>query len=315
MSATDWPPVTFLILFYNQRELVADALASADAQDYPDLEILLSDDCSTDGTWEALQVAASDYTGPHRLRLNRTDRNRHIGGHLSHAVEAASGDLIVVAAGDDRSEPHRTRRLVEEWLATDRRAGVLHSACLRVSRDRSELYHSDCQQALQSLEATAAGIAHVIGATEAFDRAMFQHFGPFREGLVHEDHALPFRSLLLDRPVVYVPEPLVRYAQGSGVSTVYGGRHPGPAARRLMLGRFLDDVLQRIDDAKKVGRSDILPLLERTADRYRAALAFEESWPSPRALLGWTHRAGLKHVARMIAKRARNQFLDRRCAP
>jgi glycosyltransferase involved in cell wall biosynthesis len=312
IMSTDLPPVTFILLAYNQAELVSPSIDAALAQDYPNLEILLSDDCSTDGTYEILEAAARDYRGPHRVGTFRTPRNLHIGGHMSHATEAASGELIVISGGDDISLPHRTRRLVDAWLANGRHAGVLHSACLRFDAEHETLYHSPNHLVLQSLEETARGTAHVIGATEAYARSVFQHFGPFREGLVHEDHALPFRSLLLDRPVLYVEEPLVRYRQGSGVSTIYGAGHAGPKERWTMLTRYLDDALQRLEDLEKVDKPHLRPILERVANRYRVALAFEEGWPRPSALLHWVRVAGPSHVARMIAKRGRNLLLDRR---
>ena len=144
----------------------------------------------------------------------------------------------------------------------------------------------------------------MIGATEAWSKQLFDHFGDLRPDLIHEDHALVFRSLLLGRPIAYVDEPLVSYRQGTGISTIYGSRHAMPAERRLMLERYLIDVLQKIDDHAKAPHAGIAPLLERAADQYRAALRFEEGWPSPAETLGWARRAGLGHVARMAAKRA-----------
>lgn len=44
--------VTFFLLAYNQERYIREA---ALAQDYPDLEVVLSDDCSTDGTFAIIQ--------------------------------------------------------------------------------------------------------------------------------------------------------------------------------------------------------------------------------------------------------------------
>ena len=220
MTSDALPRVTFVLIAYNQADCVGKSIAAAFAQEYGNLEILLSDDCSTDGTFQILNAAAAAYRGPHQVRVTQTPRNLHIGGHVNHATQVASGQLIVISGGDDLSMPHRTRRLVEAWLRTDRTAGVIHSSCTRFGSGNEELYRSPYREVLKSLDKTANGTAHVIGATEAYARDLFDHFGAFRPGLVHEDHALPFRSLLLDRPVVYVDEPLIRYRQGSGVHCV-----------------------------------------------------------------------------------------------
>lgn len=313
MTDESLPKVTFAVLNYNGAEWIEDAAESAFAQDYPNLEILFSDDCSTDGSYEMLQEIVAAYQGPRHVSVVQTSRNSYISGNLNRIAEAATGELIVKADGDDISVPHRASALVKAWLDGGRKAGLLHSATIRFSGpDDEALYPNDCLADLASVERTAATKARAIGATEAFVPEIFKHFGPLRERMVHEDGVLPFRSLLLDRPVLYVEEPLVRYRQGSGVSTMYGARHPLPQARRTMLSRYLEDTLQRLDDLEKVDKPHLRPILERVANRYRAALAFEDGWPAPAALANWIRSAGPLHVLRMTAKRARNLVLDRR---
>ena len=58
-----------------------------------------------------MQQAAATYNGPHKIVLNRNDENLHIGGHVNTVNRMASGELVVVAAGDDISLPSRVRTL------------------------------------------------------------------------------------------------------------------------------------------------------------------------------------------------------------
>ena len=51
------------------------AIEGAFAQTYQPLEILLSDDCSPDGTYRVMQEMAAAYAGPHRVILNRNPKN------------------------------------------------------------------------------------------------------------------------------------------------------------------------------------------------------------------------------------------------
>ncbi len=53
------PLVSFVLLAYNQERYVEEAIAGAFAQDYSPLEIILSDDCSTDGTYAIMQRMAA----------------------------------------------------------------------------------------------------------------------------------------------------------------------------------------------------------------------------------------------------------------
>jgi glycosyltransferase involved in cell wall biosynthesis len=121
------PLVSVLLIAFNQADVVADAVRGALQQTYSPLEILISDDCSTDDTSGEIQRAVGDYRGPHRIVTNRNERNEGISAHLSRLARMSSGELLVVAAGDDVSLPDRCARLVDYWLSEDRRPDLIAS--------------------------------------------------------------------------------------------------------------------------------------------------------------------------------------------
>lgn len=91
-------PVTIMIPTYNQAEFVAEAIASALAQTYPALEILVGDDASTDETPE---IVARFLHDP-RVRYVRQPRN--LGRTANYRCllhEHARGDFVVNLDGDD----------------------------------------------------------------------------------------------------------------------------------------------------------------------------------------------------------------------
>lgn len=110
------PLVTFALFAYNQEKYIREAIEGAFAQTYEPLEIILSDDCSTDRTFEIMEEMAAGYDGPHYVNVRRNSCNLGVLKHVIHAVREARGDFIVLAAGDDISRPMRTSRLVEMWL-------------------------------------------------------------------------------------------------------------------------------------------------------------------------------------------------------
>ena len=65
------PLVTFIVISYNQEAFIRDGVEGAFSQTYSPLEIVLSDDCSRDRTFEIMQELAAAYRGPHRVILNR----------------------------------------------------------------------------------------------------------------------------------------------------------------------------------------------------------------------------------------------------
>ena len=74
-NATDRPLVTFALFSYNQEHYIREAIEAAFAQAYQPLEIILSDNCSDDRTDKIKKEMVKEYDGPHRVILNRLDKN------------------------------------------------------------------------------------------------------------------------------------------------------------------------------------------------------------------------------------------------
>ena len=107
-AVSDKPLVTFAVIAYNQERFIREAVEGAFAQTYSPLEIILSDDGSSDKTFDVMQALVAKYDGPHHVMLNRNSKNLGLAGHVNHIMERATGDIIVLAAGDDISRPERT---------------------------------------------------------------------------------------------------------------------------------------------------------------------------------------------------------------
>jgi glycosyltransferase involved in cell wall biosynthesis len=90
---------------YNERHLVAASLARVLGLKsclISKLELIIVDDCSTDGTWELLrQIAAADP----RVRLYRHARNEGKGAALRTAISHATGDVCIVHDADMEYNP------------------------------------------------------------------------------------------------------------------------------------------------------------------------------------------------------------------
>ena len=93
------PRVTVMVPTYNQAEFLEDAVASALAQDYPNLEVVISDDGSTDQTPAVVErLAARDP----RVRAHRSARNiGRVANYRRLLYELATGDWVINLDGDD----------------------------------------------------------------------------------------------------------------------------------------------------------------------------------------------------------------------
>ena len=75
--------VSLVLITYNQEAYVGEALAAVLAQDCEPMEIVVSDDHSTDATWEKITASLANYDGPHRIVLNRNRQNLGINLHFN----------------------------------------------------------------------------------------------------------------------------------------------------------------------------------------------------------------------------------------
>lgn len=85
---------------YKQGDAINLAIQSAFNQDYKGpLTIILSDDCSPDpdDTFAIMQKAAAEYKGPHKVVLNRNEKNLGIPGHVQHVLGMAGGRITSAA--------------------------------------------------------------------------------------------------------------------------------------------------------------------------------------------------------------------------
>lgn len=112
-NETDRPLVTFALFAYNQEKYIREAVEGAFAQTYEPLEIIISDDCSSDRTFDIMQEMAAEYEGPHILKVRRNKTNVGTLNHVLSVAHEATGEFIVVAAGDDVSLKERVVRTIK----------------------------------------------------------------------------------------------------------------------------------------------------------------------------------------------------------
>ncbi len=245
-----------LVLAYEQAATIGAAIQAALAQTHAPLEIVISDDASTDGTWAAIERAVAGYAGPHRLVLNRNPVNLGIGAHINKMVALSHGELLFIAAGDDISLPQRCERVVDAWLAVGRRPDLISSALIdldETGRTHAAITPTD----LSTYRDAADWLArppHVVGAAQAWTRRVFDRFGPLPHGSVAEDWLMVFRAIVSGGAIT-LPEPLVQYRRG-GISRRRRNLHARDVVERLLKNNrhALVELPQLLADATRAGQ-------------------------------------------------------------
>jgi glycosyltransferase involved in cell wall biosynthesis len=215
------PLVTLLLLTYNQAPYVSDALRSALAQDYENLEIIISDDCSTDATYTILLDRLKIHSSSKNTIIRRNNVNLGLAAHINILMGLASGDLIIIAAGDDVSLPHRVSTLVKQWVAEGKRSGSIFSRYQTMNNKGQILRHKfpgSTQQvtlASQDIHTLKSFTVGTCGCTQAWTKDLFKLFGPLDNRILHEDITIPLRALLAGS-VTYIADELVIYRTTPG---------------------------------------------------------------------------------------------------
>jgi glycosyltransferase involved in cell wall biosynthesis len=96
------PIASVVVTTYNSEQFVLETLDSVKAQTYSSIELIVSDDCSTDNTVEVCR----EWLVRNRGRFVRTDiitvqKNTGVSGNCNRSIAAAKSDWIKFIAGDD----------------------------------------------------------------------------------------------------------------------------------------------------------------------------------------------------------------------
>ncbi len=202
--AQERPFVTFALFAYNQEQFIREAVEGAFSQTYEPLEIILSDDCSSDRTFAIMQEMAAGYVGPHRVIVRRNAFNLGTAQHVQSAFAASKGVLFMVAAGDDISLSNRAGALVTAWDKAGRPSGVVHSG-REVFRDTGNVVLRRVPPKPHAQDGyVLKGYAHAewlpaAAPTCAYTRDVFEKFAPLVGGSIIEDAPLFIRAALIGR--------------------------------------------------------------------------------------------------------------------
>jgi glycosyltransferase involved in cell wall biosynthesis len=131
---------TVLLVTYNHAPYIVQALDSVLAQvtDFP-WEIIISEDCSTDGTRTIVERYAEGH--PDRIRLLLSERNRNDNEVIARGLRAAVGEFIAYLDGDDWwTVPHKLATQVR-FLEQNPGCVMCYHSVLRIHEDGSRPPH------------------------------------------------------------------------------------------------------------------------------------------------------------------------------
>ena len=238
-----WPGVTVLIPAYNEEAVIATSVRAALDSDYPELELLVLDDGSTDRT-EAAAIRAA--AGDPRCRVLRDALNRGKAEQLNAGFGQARHELVVVTDADAHLHPRAIRHLVARMESSPLLAAVAGAPHVT---NRTRLI---C--AMQVLEAAAiiglirrtqsltGRVGTVAGVLGLFRRDRVLAVGGYDPHMATEDIDLTWRLLLAGWHSAYEPHALIGMQVPSTLRALWAQRKRWARGQGEVLNAHLREV-------------------------------------------------------------------------
>ncbi len=220
-----WPGVSVLIPAFNEEAVIADCVIAARVVDYPEIEILVLDDGSTDETVAAAERAGR---GDPRLDVVRDPVNRGKAERLNAGFRRARHELVVVCDADTHIHPQAIRLLVSRMSHSPLIAAVAGSPHVT---NRSSLLAG-----MQILEAASiiglirrtwglvGRVGVVAGVLGLFRRDAVLAVGGYDGRMATEDIDLSWRLLLAGWHTTFEPQALLGMEVPSTMRTLWAQR-------------------------------------------------------------------------------------------
>lgn len=145
------PLVTIGMPVFNEDRFIDSALISLRSQDYPNLEIVISDNASTDRTLEICQYHAAQ---DQRIRIDSAVENHGITANFQHALDMASGTYFMWAAGHDLWTPNLVSECVT-LLEANKQASLAFASSRWIGVDNEPLARTSGWSDTRDLDAAA----------------------------------------------------------------------------------------------------------------------------------------------------------------
>ena len=252
-----------LVMTYNQRETCISAINSLLTQALALDLIIVSDDCSTDGTYEVITDHFSQNGKPSHVEIYKSEKNLGFIPHFNALLKnhCRDDDLIFYNAGDDISETSRVEEFYREYVTKGKPRHFLgHSYVTSFGSGTEEILVPPVESIKHNRELCLIASAYHIGASQVFTGALFFDFGPILFDDCYEDLTLGYRALLKDA-YHFIPKALLRYRVG-GLSSW----QKNPLEKKR--GRLKSTLTQRAVDSMRSGDFEALTTIQDCYSQY-----------------------------------------------
>jgi glycosyltransferase involved in cell wall biosynthesis len=228
MMSIKQPLISIAMATYNGEKFLEKQIESIFSQTYRNIELVVSDDCSSDTTIQIL----NRYAKRHNFHFSINKNNLGFVKNFERAISLCRGDYIALADQDDIWHPHKLDTLIHE-------IGINSLIC-----SDAELIDNNASIIAPSFQALSRSYKivplseqfrlftfrnYVTGCTAMFTSHILVKGLPFPNGIRYHDWWLALIASSMDG-VKYIPDRLVQYRQHAANDTG-ANRQPGILAK------------------------------------------------------------------------------------
>jgi len=211
--------VEVLLATYMSADYLAEFLESLLAQSYGDFHLVVSDDVSTDETWDILQSYAPRFANPPRL-IRRDTPSGSAQANFASLIALSQADYVFLADHDDIWQPHKIARSLQAMQAAEAAAApgtpILVHSDLSVIDGQGRAQHPS-YWAFKGISPghgtrlnTALVHATVTGCTALMNAPLLARCKTMPDDAIMHDWFINLVAVLFGQ-VVPIPEPLICY--------------------------------------------------------------------------------------------------------
>ncbi|CAH1090699.1 glycosyltransferase [Candidatus Nitrotoga sp. 1052] len=214
------PLVSVVIPSYNHASYIERSLESVYAQTYRNLELIIIDDASSDGSPDIIREKLRSCHLPHRFVARGTNLGAH--ATLNEAIALAQGEFINPLNSDDLFEPGRIAEMVEKVARSEFEWGFSKCICMDprnqvitpLKNNRAYIL-SRIEESLSSSDTIGSALLGALNPTVStgnlfFSKSLYKKLGGFRDYQSNHDWDFCLRALWYAEPRL-VSSNLYRY--------------------------------------------------------------------------------------------------------
>lgn len=212
MSA-NLPLISIALCTYNGEKYLCEQLGTLVGQTYPNLEIVVVDDASTDQTWTILNEFADCYPS---IRLFRNTTNLGYQKNFERALKHCQGEYLLISDQDDIWEKEKVTKLL---AAVEENLMIYHDSVFIDEHGESiGMKMSDKFNMVDGNDPTPFLFLNCVsGHSIMFRRDLLEHVVPFPDRGMY-DHYIAFIATTRGS-IKYLSETLVKHRRHQGNST------------------------------------------------------------------------------------------------